>query len=224
MAPGTASPPTLGLRRRLGRARTAVRRAVLRRRRPLAAVSLAVAVAAGLQAAAPAPAPRVTVLTAATDLAAGTTVGPGDLVETDFAPGSVPDGLALDPTGRVLAAPLRRGEPVTDARLVAPSLLEDYPGVVAVPVRLPDAGAAALLRAGDRIDLVAADPQGSSAATVASDVVVLAVPAPDPAEQAAGASGAAPPGRLVVVGVGEAEVAGVTDAMARLFLTPTWRR
>jgi Flp pilus assembly protein CpaB len=196
---------------------------VLRRRRLLAALCLAVAVAAGLQAAAPAPEPRVAVLTAATDLAAGTVVGPGDLVEVDFAPGSVPDGLAAEPVGRVLAAPLRRGEPVTDARLVAPSLLEDYPGLVAVPVRLPDAGAAALLRAGDRIDLVAADPQGAAATTVASDVVVLAVPVPDPVDGTAGSAGAAPPGRLVVVGVEEGEVADVTDATARLFLTPTWR-
>lgn len=223
MPPTDPAPPP-GLRLRLGRARAVVRRSVLRRRRLLLALCLAVAVAAGLRATSPGPPPRVTVMTAAHDLAAGVPVGPGDLVATDFAPGSVPDGLARDPTGRVLAAPLRRGEPVTDARLVAPSLLEDYPGLVAVPVRLPDAGAAGLLRAGDLIDLVAADPQGSTATTVATDAAVLAVPSADSPEGGATASSSAPPGRLVVVGVDPTEVAAVADAASRLFLIPTWRR
>ncbi|MCH1865284.1 RcpC/CpaB family pilus assembly protein [Nocardioides sp. CFH 31398] len=224
MAPSDpATPP--GVRVRLARARAAVRRSVLRRRRLLLALCLAVAVAAGLHATMPPPPPRVLVMTAASDLAAGSVVTPDDLVATGFTPGSVPDGLADDPVGRVLAAPLRRGEPVTDARLVAPSLLEDYPGLVAVPVRLPDAGAAGLLRAGDLIDLVAADPQGSTATTVATDAAVLAVPSADPAESGSGGSGgSAPPGRLVVLAVEPTEVAGVADASARLFLTPTWRR
>ena len=59
----------------------------------------------------------------------------------------------------MLAGPVRAGEPLTDVRLVGASLAAAYPGAVAVPVRLPDAGMAALLRVGDRIDLVAADPR-----------------------------------------------------------------
>ena len=43
-------------------------------------------------------------------------------------------------------------------------------------MRLPDAGMASLLRAGDEIDLVATDPGTGEAAVVARDVTVLATP------------------------------------------------
>ena len=62
-----------------------------------------------------------------------------------------------------------------------------------MPVRLPDAGMAALLHLGDRIDLVAADPQGVTARVVASDLTVVALPQPDEEALASGAAG--PPGR-----------------------------
>ena len=76
----------------------------------------------------------------------------------------------------MLAAPLRQGEPVTDVRLVGPSLTEGYDGLVAVPVRLPDAGAVSLLQVGDQIDLVATDPEAATARTLAADVPVVALP------------------------------------------------
>jgi hypothetical protein len=85
---------------------------------------------------------------------------------------------------------------------------------VAVPVRLPDAGMAGLLRVGDSIDLVSADPQGRSAETIAADVPVLAVP-DTPTE--VGAAGLA--GRLVVVGAQPGEVARIADASVRTFVT-----
>ena len=44
-----------------------------------------------------------------------------------------------------------------------------------MPVRLPDAGMVDLLEVGDRIDLIATDPQGGGASVVASDVPVLAL-------------------------------------------------
>jgi len=103
----------------------------------------------------------------------------------------------------VLAGPVRRGEPLTDVRLVGPSLLASVPGAVAVPVRLADSGAAALLRQGDRIDVLASPgstapgaPQPAGVArVVAANVLVLAVPG-------AGGLGSAGPGlegTLVVV-------------------------
>ena len=56
----------------------------------------------------------------------------------------MPAGALRDVTallGRVLAAPVRRGEPITDVRLVGPSLLgATTAGLVAVPVRIADAG------------------------------------------------------------------------------------
>ena len=56
---------------------------------------------------------------------------------------------------------------------------------------------AELLRVGDRIDLVAADPQGGPAATVARDVAGARAAATSDADAAADGL----PGRLVVLGV-----------------------
>ena len=203
-------------RDRLTAARRSVRRAVLARRRLLAALLTAVPVATGLHAAtAPLPA-QVPVLVAAHDLPAGTVLGDDDVRRVGFAPGSVPDGGIDDPAGRTLAAPLRSGEPVTDVRLVGPALTDGYPGLVAVPVRLPDAGMAGLLRVGDEIDLLSADPERRSAETVAADVPVLALP---DAPVETGATGLT--GRLVVIGAAPGDVARIADASVRTFLTIT---
>ena len=86
-------------REHLGAALRPVRRAVLARRRLLAAVLTAVAVAAGLHAAAAPPAAEVDVAVAARDLPAGTVIEPGDLRTVGFAPGSVPSGTSDDAAG-----------------------------------------------------------------------------------------------------------------------------
>ena len=159
--------PTLLLRLRA--AARGVRRAVLRRRRLLAALCALVAVWAGLRATA-APAPElVPVTVAAHDLGAGAVLGPGDLTTRGFAPGTVPSGHIRDPVGRQLAGPLRRGQPITDTALLGASLVRDRPDLVALPVRLPDTAMAELLRVGDEVDVISADPQGGPAATVARD-------------------------------------------------------
>lgn len=198
----------------------AVRRAVLRRRRLLAAALTAVAVGAGLHAAAPPPPERVALTVAARDLPAGAVLAPGDLAQASVAPGTLPAGVVDSPLGRTLAAPLRSGEPVTDVRLVGPALAAAYPDRDAVPVRLPDAGMAALLRAGDRIDLVAADPQGSGARVVAADVPVLAVPRPTSEPSATGDLG----GRLVVLAAEPGDVPAIADAAVRSFLSYAYSR
>jgi Flp pilus assembly protein CpaB len=200
--------------RRIARLFRRVRRAVLARRRLLAALLAGVAVAAGVQAATAPPPPSVGVLTAARDLPAGAVLGSDDLVTVDFAPGSVPSGATRDAVGRTLAAPVRRGEPVTDVRLLGPALTVGDPELTAVPVRLPDAAMVTLLEVGDRIDLIATDPQGSGASVVATGVPVLALP-PGSAET----DGSGQPGGLVVVGVAPTEVTGLADAGVRLFLT-----
>jgi Flp pilus assembly protein CpaB len=199
---------------RLARVFRRVRRVVLARRRLLAALLAGVAVTAGVQAATAPPQPAVGVLTAAHDLPAGAVIGGDDLVTVDFAPGSVPNGAARDVVGRTLAAPVRRGEPVTDVRLVGPALTSGDPELTAVPLRLPDAGMVELLDVGDRIDLIGTDPQSSGAAVVASGVPVLAIPRP-----AADADGSSQPGGLVVVGAAPTEVTRLADASVRLFLT-----
>jgi len=200
--------------RRLTRILRRVRRAVLARRRLLAALLTGVAVAAGVQAATAPPPPSVGVLTAARDLPAGAVLGSDDLVTVDFAPGSVPTGATREAVGRTLAAPVRRGEPVTDVRLLGPALTAGTPELTAVPVRLPDAGMVELLEVGDRIDLIATDPQGAGASVVATGVPVLALPSGSAETDASGQ-----PGGLVVVGVASTEVTALADAGVRLFLT-----
>ncbi|QIG41471.1 pilus assembly protein CpaB [Nocardioides anomalus] len=194
-----------------------LRRLVLRRRRLLAALCALLAVWAGLRAtAAPAP-PSVAVTVAAHDLGAGTRLRPGDLTTVRLAPGTAPDGRVRDPTGHTLAGPLRRGQPVTDTALLGPALLRDRPDLVALPVRLPDTAMADLLRRGDSVDLVAADPQGGPATTVAREALVLALP-PPPADAAADGL----PGRLVLLGVRPVDVGPVSSASVTRFLTVAW--
>jgi hypothetical protein len=94
-----------------------------------------------------------------------------------------------------------------------------YPDAVAVPLRLPDAGMAALLRVGDRIDLVAADPQGSVARVVATDLAVVALPAPDDDTASSGV-----PGRLVVLAAPETIREELAQAAVTGFLTFTYSR
>lgn len=83
-----------------------------------------------------------------------------------------------------------------------------------MPVRLPDAGMAGLLRVGDVVDLVSADPQGGGASVVATGVPVLAVPASAPETAPSGL-----PGRLVVIGASAGDVPRIADASVRTFLT-----
>lgn len=208
------------LRERLTRIFRPVRRAVLARRRLLAAALTAVAVGAGVQAAAAPPPETIPVLVAARDLPSGVMIGADDLSEVAFAPESVPTGLAADVVGRTLAAPLRRGEPVTDVRLVGPALTDGHPGLIAVPLRLPDAGMVDLLEVGDLIDLVAADPQGGDPQLIATGVPVLAIP--EPAASDPGATGLS--GRLVVVGADETDVTRIADAAVRYFVTFAYSR
>ncbi len=149
---------------------------MLARRRLLAAACAAVAVAASLRVVAP-PAPALTAVTvAAHDLTAGAVLRADDLETARLPTTAVPAGPVADAVGATLAAPLRRGEVVTDVRLVGHPSAQPPPGLVAVPVRLPDEAAAALLRPGDRIDLLATDARRRRSWAVAEEALVLAVP------------------------------------------------
>lgn len=197
---------------------TEVRRRVLRRRRLIAVLLVAVAVAASLRTLAPPPPATTPLLVAARDLPAGRVLRAEDLVERRVAPGVVPEGVVGEPTGRMLAAPLRGGEAVTDVRLVGAGLAGAQPaGATVVPIRLADAGQAALLTVGDRIDLLATDPQAGTTVEVALDVGVVALP--DPESSGDGAL----PGRLVVVSLPSTDVRRVTAASVAAYVTYTWR-
>jgi Flp pilus assembly protein CpaB len=187
-------------RPRLGGAGTwlNLRRAFVRHRPLVTAALAAGAVAAALSVLAPEPPTTVAVLAAAHDLTAGQPLAPGDVATVDLPSAAVPDGVYASgdsPVGRILAGPVRRGEPLTDRRFVGPSLLAGFgDGLVAAPVRLADPGILAALRPGDLVDVlaarVAADPTvadspiapdhaspASLAAVVAAGVRVIAVPA-----------------------------------------------
>jgi pilus assembly protein CpaB len=190
----------LGASTRLPRAVRAVRRAVRLRRRLLAAGLTAGAVAIGLGVIAPAPPPTTSVVVASADLPGGGALGSDDLTVRRLPPSAVPAGSAGTPRrwlGRVLAAPVRAGEPITDMRVVGPGLVAGYgPGAVAAPVRIADADAVALVRVGDRVDVLAPDPTGELLSSVAvAGASVVAVPRADDA-LAAGT-----PGALVVLAV-----------------------
>lgn len=201
---------------RLSRVRRRVRRAVLRRRRLLVAVFVAIAVAAGLQAVAgPQPETR-RVLVPARDLAAGHRLAEADLESRVLPAATLPSGVVVDPRGETLATPVRRGEPVTDVRLSRQALLTSYPHLAALPVRIPDAGAAALLSPGDLVDVLATDPEGGGTRLLLSGAPVLALPSEAaPVSTAAGGLG----GRLVVLGVLPTQRESVANAMVREFLT-----
>lgn len=174
-----------------------LRRAVSWHRRLLAAGLVAAAVAFSLSALSPASPPTVAVLVAASDLPGGQRIDAGDVRTARLPADAVPEGALTGAraAGAILAAPVRRGEVLTDVRLVGRALLSTLgpAELVGAPVRIADAGAVALLRSGDTVDVLAASaPQATgeaSASVVASRVRVLAVPGAgaDPAGTADGA-------------------------------------
>jgi Flp pilus assembly protein CpaB len=200
-----------------------LRRRVLVHRRALAALLAGLAVLVGLRAVqAPAPA-AVQVWAASRDLAAGIEVAQADLTRIGLLPDAVPDGAVTDPrslVGRTLAAPLRRGTPVTDLSVVDRPLAQAWPGRVAAPVRLSDPAVVGLLRVGDVVDLVVADPQGETPAHVlASGVAVVAIP-----RRAQPTGDVGIPGRLVLLAVPEGDAATVAAAGVSGYLTITFSR
>ena len=199
------------------------RRRVLLHRRPLAALTAGGAVLAGLQVASPPPPETVAVWTAARDLPGGETVGEGDLDLRRLSPASVPDSAVDDldeVVGRTLAAPMARGEVITSLRTVHRGLLRGYPGTTAVPLRITDGAVVDLLRVGDRISLVVADPDGRTAPQrLLEDVPVLAIP-----QGREGALSSGTPGRLVVVAVSSESASEVAASAATSILIPVWDR
>jgi Flp pilus assembly protein CpaB len=153
----------------------------------------------------PSPGHMVAVTVAARDLPSGTVLSQDDLVVRRYPPGIAPAESDPGAVGRTLAAPVRRGEPVTDVRLVAA-----YPDRVALPVRIADASTVALLRVGDHVDLVAADPRRGRATYAAVDLPVLALPSTaDDDHASAGLTG-----RLVVVAAMPSDVDEIAGAAA----------
>jgi Flp pilus assembly protein CpaB len=196
------------------------RRWVRLHRRGLAGLLAAAATLVGVRLVQAPPPSTVEVWTAAHDLRAGQVLRQGDLRATGFVPDSVPERVVTDPTrlvGRTVAAPVRTGEPLTDLRVLGEPLVASYPGRVATPVRLADSEVVDLLRVGDAVDLVAADPQGEAPArVVSSGARVLTLPA-----VTSEASGVGLPGRLVLFAVRTPDAPDIAAAGVSQYLTVT---
>lgn len=167
----------------LGRLWYDASRAARRHRALLAAGLTAAAVATALPVLAPSPAPTATVVTAGHDLMPGQVLTSGDLRTVALPRATAPDGVVADAStlvGRSVAGPVRRGEPLTDVRMLGSGLVHGT-DVVATPVRLADPAGAALLHAGDRVDVLAVPTDGTAdtARTVATGLAVLSVPTAD---------------------------------------------
>jgi Flp pilus assembly protein CpaB len=161
--------------------------AVHRNRRLAGALLSAAAVILSVSALRPGRGATVAVWVAAHDLGGGAPLRRSDLAVEALPRGAVPAGAIVSrtaPVGVMLGAPVRRGEPLTDVRLLSPYLLAAAASSrdVAVPIRVSDGPAAlALVSPGERVAVIAASDAGfgrpSPARTVVSAVRVLAVPA-----------------------------------------------
>lgn len=202
---------------RVRRTLLSLRRAILSRRRPLAAVLVALSVLIGLRTTiGPVPV-TVEVPVAAHDLAAGARLTSQDVSLTRWPADLAPTGLTAAVTGQVLAAPLREGEAITDLRFVGSSLADAHPELTVLPLRLPDPAVVELLRVGDRIDLSAVDPESGEPSELASDVLVLAIPPPGSADSSL-------TGRLIVAGITPDRARFVSAATLKAFLTVAYTR
>jgi pilus assembly protein CpaB len=201
-----------------------------RNRRLSVALLLCVAAGITVHQLTPPPADTVTALAAARDLPAGAAMVVSDLEEVQIPPGMMTSGSfqeSSDVTGKQLAAPLRKGQLVTDAQLLGPGLLAGTPpGSAAVPLRMADPSSIQLVSPGQLVTVVLTGSNGydqqSPSEVLASAVPVLwtsgqggksgqwlgagetdglIVVAADP-EQAARLAGASTQGKLFFVLVG----------------------
>jgi Flp pilus assembly protein CpaB len=134
---------------------------------------------------------RGEVVVAARDLRPGAALTPDDLRLEKRVAATIPDGSQADMgvvLGSTLAGPTRRGEVLTDVRLLGRRLAESSAGPDAriVPVHPADSALTDLVRAGDVVDVVAASDADSRAnpRVVATDAVVVLVSAKQKAQAA----------------------------------------
>ena len=117
--------------------------------------------------------------------------------------------MSADEVHAEVAAAVRSGEPLTDVRLVGAGLTALLaPGQVAAPVRLADLAVTGLVRAGDRVDVLAATEGTPQAERVTAAALVLAAP------------GQAPDG-LLLLAVDTATAARLAAASAAATVTVT---
>jgi Flp pilus assembly protein CpaB len=149
-------------------------------------------VLAGIAALRPDPGDRRSeVVVAAHDLSPGVALTAADIRIEKRSAATVPDGsqTTIDAlVGTTLAGPARRGEVLTDVRVLGSRLsgLAAGPDARVVPLHLADAAVLDLIRPGDVVDVMGAADAGTDAkpTLAASDAVVVLV---SPKQKAAGA-------------------------------------
>ncbi len=150
-------------------------------RRLLAAALSGLAVLAALTALRQAP-DLTPVPVAARDLASGHVVTADDLGTAAVPPSAVP-ARALDRAdaiGRRVAGPMREGEFLTDVRVVRPGSLDGFGEDAVLTTIRVDRADAASLGVGDRVDVVAVEPDGTRPATVVARAVeIVMIPESD---------------------------------------------
>ena len=122
---------------------------------------------------------RTAIVVATRDLASGVELTADDVRLENRMAATVPDGSQSDVdtlVGATLAGPARRGEVLTDVRVLGPRLAESVAGPDAriVPLPLTDSALVDLVRPGDVVDVLAAGVDARPQ-LVATDAVVVLV-------------------------------------------------
>jgi Flp pilus assembly protein CpaB len=126
---------------------------------------------------------RADVVVAARDLSPGVALAADDVRLEKRLTTTIPDGSQAEPgrvVGSTLAGPTRRGEVLTDVRLLGSRLAESAagPGARIVPLHPADPALIDLVRPGDVVDILAAEADSKDAPrVVATDAIVVLVSA-----------------------------------------------
>ena len=166
---------------------------------------------------------RTEIVVATRDLASGVELTADDVRLENRTAATVPEGAQSDVdavVGPTLAGPARRGEVLTDVRVLGPRLAESVAGPDAriVPLPLADSALLDLVRPGDVVDVLAAGVEGSSTDArpqlVATNAVVVVV-----SEKPKGAGGGSDRVVLVAVGAHAANDVAAAALLQRVTLT-----
>jgi pilus assembly protein CpaB len=183
-------------------------------------VAAVAAVLTGISAAVPEGPAMATVVKAKSQLPGGTVLSAADLALDHVVASDAPEGVLTDPdalVGKTLAAPVAKDQMMTLLTTTA-ARASVPPGHVIAPLRLPDTALAALLRPGDIVDVIAADPEAEQAAVVAASARVVTVP-----QVSDDRLGPGPEGALVLINVDSQTAAVVARAAVSATLSIIWR-
>lgn len=124
---------------------------------------------------------HIDAVVATRDLSPGSELGADDVSLEKLSAATAPDGIQSDVAavvGAKLTGPVRRGEALTDVRLLTPRLAEATAGPSAriVPLSLDETGVLDLIRPGDVVDVLAASGESDDRPrVVATDAIVVLV-------------------------------------------------